>query len=267
MRRCYELAHIVGVSKTAYVPATPGCLDWRRDLQRAGTDNSPPHPIDHPRRVRLYGMSQTLQHHHGRTTPYGRRRALLVAVLALLGATAFAAPRHLLNGEHRGYLRSDEDRSSLLDGQDRSYLSTDGWPLRGQGAYVLGNGRLAVSPHQQPVPIASVAKVMTAYVVVKHDPLRAGDSGPRFVVGHDDVVSRSVIGVVLGQRGGNLLTAGLSAARQLVDRMAPNAGAGTSSSSGSAGRPSPGEPGLGTPPGAYRRHIENHIRAGNTQLS
>jgi hypothetical protein len=100
-------------------------------------------------------MSQTLQRHHGRT-PYGRRRALLVAVLALLAATAFAAPRHLLNGEDRGYLGSDEDRSSLLDGQDRSYLSTDGWPLRGQGAYVLGNGRPAVSPHQQPVPIASV---------------------------------------------------------------------------------------------------------------
>jgi D-alanyl-D-alanine carboxypeptidase (penicillin-binding protein 5/6) len=114
-------------------------------------------------------MSQTLQRHHGRTTPYGRRRALLVAVLALLAATAFAAPRHLLNG------------------QDRSYLSTDGWPLRGQGAYVLGNGRPAVSPHQQPVPIASVAKVMTAYVVLKHYPLRAGDSGPRFVVGQDDV--------------------------------------------------------------------------------
>jgi D-alanyl-D-alanine carboxypeptidase (penicillin-binding protein 5/6) len=79
--------------------------------------------------------------------------------------------------------------------------------------------------------------------------------------------NRSLIGVVLGQRGDNLLTAGLYAAKQLVDRLAPNAGAGTSSSSGSAGRPSPGQPRLGTPPGAYRRHIENHIRAGNTQLS
>ena len=62
-------------------------------------------------------MSQTLQRHHGRTTPHGRRRALLVAVLALLAATAFAAPRHLLNDEDRGYLGSDEDRSSLLDDQ------------------------------------------------------------------------------------------------------------------------------------------------------
>jgi D-alanyl-D-alanine carboxypeptidase (penicillin-binding protein 5/6) len=53
---------------------------------------------------------------------------------------------------------------------------------------VLGNGRPAVSPHQRPVPIASVAKVMTAYVVLKHYPLRAGDSGRRFVVGQGDVV-------------------------------------------------------------------------------
>ena len=36
------------------------------------------------------------------------------------------------------------------------------------GAYVLGNGRPAVSPHQRPVPIASVAKVMAAYLVLKH---------------------------------------------------------------------------------------------------
>ncbi len=106
-------------------------------------------------------------------TKYGRRRrrVLLGAVLALfLAATAFAAPRHLLNDK------------------DRRYLSTDGWPRRGQGAYVLGNGPPAVSPHEQPVPIASLAKVMTAYVVLKHYPLHAGDSGRRFVIGQPDVV-------------------------------------------------------------------------------
>jgi D-alanyl-D-alanine carboxypeptidase (penicillin-binding protein 5/6) len=193
MLRGYGLAHIVGVSKTAYVLATPRCLKWRRDLQAASTNSSAPYPNDRPLRpLRLYGMSQTLQRHHGRTTLYGRRRALLVAVLALLAATAFAAPRH------------------LLDGQDRSHLSTDGWPLRGQGAYVLDNGRPAVSPHQRPVPIASVAKVMTAYVVLKHDPLHAGDSGRRFVVDRDDVVetetSRREGQSVVDVRAGEQLT-------------------------------------------------------------
>jgi D-alanyl-D-alanine carboxypeptidase (penicillin-binding protein 5/6) len=350
-------------------------------------------------------MSQTLQRRHGRTTQYGRRRALLGAVLALLAATAFAAPRHLLNkGDGRSSLLNDKGRSSLLDDKHHGHLSTDGWPLRGQGAYVLGNGRAAVSPHQHPVPIASLAKVMTAYVVLKHYPLHAGDSGPRFAVGQDDVVdtenrhsegqsgvavrageqlterealvaillpsannvavlvarqvsgsvasfvaemndtarelrmshttytdpsgyddgtvstaldqlrlaqvvakdetlaavmatrsywlpvagevtntnallgqdgfvgmktgsddaaggcfmfravwptesgNRSLIGVVLGQRGDKLITAGLYAAKQLVDRLGA------------------GQPELTTPAGAYRRHIENHIRAGNTPL-
>src|ERR1044072_9317434 len=37
MLRCYELAHIAGISKIAYELATPRCLDWRRDLRRTGT--------------------------------------------------------------------------------------------------------------------------------------------------------------------------------------------------------------------------------------
>ena len=44
MLRCYEPAHIVGVSKTAYVPATPRCLEWRRDLQPTSTNSAPPDP-------------------------------------------------------------------------------------------------------------------------------------------------------------------------------------------------------------------------------
>src|SRR5919204_537467 len=37
-------------------------------------------------------------------------------------------------------------------------------------------------------PANIVGESMTAYVVLKHHPLRAGDNGPRFVVGQDDVV-------------------------------------------------------------------------------
>src|SRR5262249_51702683 len=116
--------------------------------------------------------------HYGTPTLYGQRRrrvpprAVLALVLApLLAATAIAA-RHLL---------IDNDK-------DRAYLSTDGWPETGQGAYVLGHGRPAVSPHEQPVPIASVAEVMTAYVVLKHYSLDAGGGSRRFVVGQRDVL-------------------------------------------------------------------------------
>jgi serine-type D-Ala-D-Ala carboxypeptidase (penicillin-binding protein 5/6) len=182
---------MVGISKTAYVPATPRRLQWRRDRKRTSTTGSAPYPIDHPRRrLRPHRMRHTWQRHHGTRAQYGRRRALLGAVLALLlAATALGAPRHLFNSDgDRGSLLDDKDRGSLLDERDRSHRSTDGWPLRGQGAYVLDNGRPAVSPHQQPVPIASVAKVMTAYVVLERYPLHAADSGPRFVVSQDDVV-------------------------------------------------------------------------------
>jgi D-alanyl-D-alanine carboxypeptidase (penicillin-binding protein 5/6) len=135
-------------------------------------------------------------------TVYGRRRrrALLCVVVALLLVfTAIAAPGHLLGSK---------DGSSLLGDKDRTYLSTDGWPLRGQGAYVLDNGRPAASPHQRPVPIASVAKVMTAYVVLEHYPLAAGDGGRLFAVGQDDVVDtearardgQSVVAVRAGEQ-------------------------------------------------------------------
>ena len=87
------------------------------------------------------------------------------------------------------------------------------------------------------------------------------------VVWHTESGNRSLIGVVLGQRGDNLITAGLYAAKQLADRLAPNAAPPEArSTSGTAGRLSAGQPRLATPPGAYRRHIENHIRAGNSPL-
>ena len=40
------------------------------------------------------------------------------------------------------------------------------WPAAGQGAYVLGTGDVRASPHERPAPIASLAKMMTAYLVL-----------------------------------------------------------------------------------------------------
>ncbi len=98
--------------------------------------------------------------------------------------------------------------SSLLTAKDPAYLSTDGWPRIGQGAYVLGDGRPAVSPDEHPVPIASLAKVMTAYLVLKHHPLSPGADGRRFTIGRGDVESteamqregQSVVEVRTGER-------------------------------------------------------------------
>jgi D-alanyl-D-alanine carboxypeptidase (penicillin-binding protein 5/6) len=136
-------------------------------------------------------------------------------VLALLAVTAFSASQHLLNNDRgRSSLLREKGRSSLLDDKHRTYLSTKGWPLVGQGAYVIGNARPAASPHEQPVPIASVAKVMTAYLVLKHYPLRAGDSGRRLVVGQGDVSDTET------RRRGNQSVVAVRAGEQLTERDA-----------------------------------------------
>lgn len=137
-------------------------------------------------------MTSPVQRHHRTTKRVGpRSRVRLAGALTLLLAAAACGAA-----------------TQQLNRSDRTYLSKDGWPLRGQGAYVLGNGPPAVSPDQQPVPIASLAKVMTAYVVLKHYPLNVGHPGPPFVVAQGDVVDtekrrsegQSIVDVGVGEQ-------------------------------------------------------------------
>ncbi|WKK27760.1 D-alanyl-D-alanine carboxypeptidase [Streptomyces olivoreticuli] len=54
------------------------------------------------------------------------------------------------------------------------------WPREGQASIEAdGLGSLGSKGRQQPVPIASVTKVMTAYVILKNHPLKDGEDGPR----------------------------------------------------------------------------------------
>ncbi|MFF1412982.1 D-alanyl-D-alanine carboxypeptidase family protein [Streptomyces sp. NPDC058289] len=53
------------------------------------------------------------------------------------------------------------------------------WPHEGQASVLVeGVGSLGTVGEQIPVPIASLTKVMTAYVVLREHPLGPGDSGP-----------------------------------------------------------------------------------------
>jgi D-alanyl-D-alanine carboxypeptidase (penicillin-binding protein 5/6) len=108
---------------------------------------------------------------YGPVTRYApRRRRIIRRVVAL----AFVVTATVVTVEY------------LSDDAHRDYLSTNGWPRDGQGAYQLGEGTPAASPNELPVPIASLAKVMTAYLVVQHFPLDGG-RGPRFRVTAADV--------------------------------------------------------------------------------
>lgn len=69
----------------------------------------------------------------------------------------------------------------------RHYLMASGWPADGQAAYVLDAGRPHVSPGERPVPIASLAKVMTALLVLRAAPLPPRSDGFRLTVTGRDV--------------------------------------------------------------------------------
>ncbi|MFD8600459.1 D-alanyl-D-alanine carboxypeptidase family protein, partial [Kitasatospora sp. NPDC059646] len=57
------------------------------------------------------------------------------------------------------------------------------WPTKGQAAAeVVGVGDLGASGEQTPVPIASVTKVMNAYLILQAHPLKKGQSGPMLTV-------------------------------------------------------------------------------------
>ncbi|MCQ4042318.1 D-alanyl-D-alanine carboxypeptidase [Streptantibioticus rubrisoli] len=79
------------------------------------------------------------------------------------------------------------------------------WPTEGQAAVeVEGLGGMGAFGPQKPVPTASVAKVMTAYVILRDHPLKHGESGPLIKVDPQAAadVSReneSVVKVTAGQ--------------------------------------------------------------------
>ncbi|WP_249401700.1 serine hydrolase [Streptomyces sp. YIM 121038] len=57
------------------------------------------------------------------------------------------------------------------------------WPREGQTSVAVeGLGGLGRAGGHEPVPIASVTKVMTAYVILKEHPLARGEQGPRITV-------------------------------------------------------------------------------------
>lgn len=85
------------------------------------------------------------------------KKLCLVLALVALAAIGTTAALH--------YVRDDSRRD---------YLGASGWPTEGQAAYSVADGPVLANDDQRSVPIASLAKVMTAYLVVRHYPRAAG---------------------------------------------------------------------------------------------
>ena len=105
-----------------------------------------------------------------------RLRRLRLAGLLVAVASTVAAVGHqlLLSPPSRGVPPIDT-------------VSAKVWPVAGQAAYALGQAEVRRGPHQHPAPIASVAKVMTAFVVLRDHPLQLGDEGPTITLTEADV--------------------------------------------------------------------------------
>jgi D-alanyl-D-alanine carboxypeptidase (penicillin-binding protein 5/6) len=134
-----------------------------------------------------------------------RAAGVLVVVVAVAAAAGYrfsasssskpAAPFDALRREHRGALGEAVPRTV--------------WPADGQAAFVLsGHAQVHAGPNQHAAPIASVAKVMTAYLVLRDHPLQPGEEGPTIELRDVDVVDtdrrrrrqESVVPVAAGER-------------------------------------------------------------------
>jgi D-alanyl-D-alanine carboxypeptidase (penicillin-binding protein 5/6) len=109
-----------------------------------------------------------------------RRRALLGAVaVMLLAYIAFSGAGHLPNRHGRvlnhGSRGVDDERRGI--NKDRTHPQAVSWPQSGQAAFVLGEDRPSASPYQQPTAIASLAKVMTAYLTLERYPMSGEQEG------------------------------------------------------------------------------------------
>src|SRR5438067_6684814 len=119
-------------------------------------------------------------------------------LLASSSSTA-ASPSDVLRGERRGGL--GEAVSSTV------------WPALGQAAVQVGQSQVQAGPNQHAAPIASVAKVMTAYLVLRDHPLRPGQDGPTITLTDADVADTD------RRRGQRESVVSIAAGEQLTERQ------------------------------------------------
>jgi serine-type D-Ala-D-Ala carboxypeptidase (penicillin-binding protein 5/6) len=139
-----------------------------------------------------------------------RVAGLLVAIGAIAAALGYrwlgasystaASPIVVPRREHRGMLGEA--------------LSSTVWPAYGQAAVQIGQSQIQAGPNQRAVAIASVAKVMTAYLVLRDHPLQLGQDGPTITLTDADVADTD------RRRGQGESVVSIAAGEQLTERQA-----------------------------------------------
>jgi serine-type D-Ala-D-Ala carboxypeptidase (penicillin-binding protein 5/6) len=127
---------------------------------------------------------------------------VVTAAIASLGyqwltssSSTAGSPIDLLRSERRG-ARAEALPSTV-------------WPADGQAAFIrTGQSQVQAGPNQHAAPIASVAKVMTAYLVLRDHPLALGQDGPTITLTDADAADtdrrreqeESVVSIEAGER-------------------------------------------------------------------
>jgi len=113
------------------------------------------------------------------------RVACLLVVIAAIAATV--GHQLLASSSPTAASPVDVVRSERRAALGEAVLSSV-WPAHGQAAFVLtGQARIQAGPNQHVAAIASVAKVMTAYLVLHDHPLGLGEEGPTITLTDADV--------------------------------------------------------------------------------
>lgn len=103
---------------------------------------------------------------------------VISAIAAALGYQSLASSTiHVLRSEHHDALGEA--------------LPSTVWPAQGQAAVQVGESQVQAGPNQHAAPIASVAKVMTAYLVLRDHPLGPDEDGPTITLTDADVADTS----------------------------------------------------------------------------
>lgn len=139
-----------------------------------------------------------------------RVRAVTIAAFSTLSAVlvSVSACRSEAAPDGLGDRQGAPAFSSSAPPSATSSAASSVWPAQGQAAFIDSDSRqIQAGPNQHPAPIASVTKVMTAYLVLRDHPLTAGQDGPAITLTAADVadtgrrraLQQSVVAVAAGE--------------------------------------------------------------------
>ena len=155
---------------TAPLMVAPFRLD---SLREPGAPPPPPEPE--------HGRHAVHSHRKRRSK---RRIALLVVVLLLIAAAGGVAGRRLSAADPAPVVTPVATVKVAVP----AHPVTLPWPATGQAAVAIpAIGVIVPSGAEQPVPVASLTKLMTAYVILRDHPVAVHQTGPSITVTQADV--------------------------------------------------------------------------------